>query len=149
MDPFRKLTKMKTLLVDNDELVRDSLRLAFMNKGCYLQATETAEKGLRTLEKESFDIIISDFRLPGVDGLEFFKQATFSQPNAVNILISAYGNEEVASQASGIGVHDFIEKPFSIKTLITSLARLVEKRNVRSCKPEEEAQSEAERKTVI
>jgi len=149
MDPFHKLTKMRTLLVDNDELVRDGLRLVFINKGCFLQATETAEEGLCALEKESFDIIISDFRLPGIDGLEFFKQATISQPNAVNILISAYGNEEVVSQASRIGVHDFIEKPFSIKTLITSLARLVEKRNVMSCKPEEEAQSEAERKTVI
>ena len=72
MDPFRKLAKMKTLLVDDDEMIRDALSLAFMNKGCFLQATETAEEGLRTLEKESFDII-SDLKLPGIDGLEFSK----------------------------------------------------------------------------
>jgi len=129
MDPFHKLTKMKTLLVDDDLLVRDALRLAFMNKGCYLQATETAEEGLRALEEESFDIIISDFKLPGIDGLEFFKQVAVSQPKAVNILISAHGDEEVASRASGIGVHDFIEKPFSVKTLAASLTLLIEKRN--------------------
>ncbi len=80
MDPFRKLAKMKTLLVDDNELIRDALSLAFMNKGCFLQATETAEEGLRTLEKESFNIIISDLKLPGIDGLEFFRQANVYQP---------------------------------------------------------------------
>ncbi len=80
MDPFRKLAKMKTLLVDDNELIRDALSLVFMNKGCFLQATETAEEGLRTLEKESFNIIISDLKLPGIDGLEFFRQANVYQP---------------------------------------------------------------------
>jgi len=133
VDPFRKLAKMKTLLVDDDELIRDALSLAFMNKGCFLQATETAEEGLRTLEKESFDIIISDLKLPGIDGLEFFRQATVFQPNTVKVLITAYGGDDIASRAFGIGVNGFIEKPFSIKKLITSLALLVEKHNAMSC----------------
>jgi len=129
MDPFHKLIKMKTLLVDDDDLIRDALSLAFMNKGCFLLTTETAEEGLRALEKESFDIIISDLKLPGIDGLEFFRHATVSQSNTVKVLITAYGDEDVVSQAFEIGVHDFIEKPFSIKKLITSLAMLVEKHN--------------------
>ena len=133
MDPFRKLAKMKTLLVDDDELIRDALSLAFMNKGCFLQATETAEEGLRALEKESFGIIISDLKLPGIDGLEFFRQATVFQPNTVKVLITAYGGDDVASRAFGIGVNGFIEKPFLIKKLITSPALLVEKHNAMSC----------------
>ena len=133
MDPFRKLAKMKTLLVDDNELVRDALRLVFMNKGCFLQATETAEEGLCTLEKESFNIIISDLKLPGIDGLEFFRQANVYQPNTVKVLITACGSDDVASRASGIGVNDYIEKPFLIKKLITSLALLVENNIAMNC----------------
>ena len=133
MDPFRKLAKMKTLLVDDNELIRDALSLAFMNKGCFLQATATAEEGLRTLEKESFNIIISDLKLPGIDGLEFFRQANVYQPNTVKVLITAYGGDDVASRASGIDVNDYIEKPFILKKLITSLALLVEKHNAINC----------------
>ncbi len=127
MDPFSKLIKLKTLLVDDDELIRDAFSLAFMNKGCFLKVTETAEEGLRALEEESFDIIISDLKLPGIDGLEFFRHATVSQPNTVKVLITAYGDENVVSRAFGIGVHEFIVKPFSIKQIITSLITLVEK----------------------
>ncbi len=129
MDPFRKLIKLKTLLVEDDEMIRDALSLAFMNKGCFLKTAETAEEGLRALEEESFDIIISDLKLPGIDGLEFFRHATVSHSNTVKVLITAFGDEDVVSGAFGIGVHEFIEKPFSIKKLITSLAALVKKQN--------------------
>jgi DNA-binding NtrC family response regulator len=120
---------MKTLLVDDNELIRDALSLAFMNKGCFLQALETAEEGLRTLEKESFNIIISDLKLPGIDGLEFLRQANVYQPNTVKVIITACGVDDVATQASAIGVNGYIEKPFIFKKLIKSLALLVEKHN--------------------
>jgi DNA-binding NtrC family response regulator len=129
MDQFSKLIKMKTLLVDDNELIRDALRLAFMNNGCFLQAFETAEEGLRTLEKESFNIIISDFKLPGIDGLEFLRLANVYQPNTVKVLITACGFDDVATQASSIGVNGYFEKPFIIKKLIKSLALLVENHN--------------------
>jgi len=74
-------------------LIRDAFSLVFMNKGCFLKTTGTAEEGLRALEEESFDIIISDLKLPGIDGLEFFRHATVSQPNTVKVLITAYGDE--------------------------------------------------------
>jgi DNA-binding NtrC family response regulator len=120
---------MKTLLVDDNELIRDALSLAFMNKGCFLQAIETAEEGLRTLEKESFNIIISDLKLPGIDGLEFLRQTNVYQPNTVKVLITSCGVDDVASLASAIGVNGYIEKPFIIEKLIESLALLVEKHN--------------------
>ena len=126
MDLFRKLIKLKTLLVDDDELIRDAFSLVFMNKGCFLKVTETAEEGLRALEEESFDIIISDLKLPGIDGLEFFRHATVFQPNSVKVLITAYGDENVVPRAFGIGVHEFIEKPFSAKPLVESLSFLIE-----------------------
>ena len=126
MDPFMNLKNMKTLLVDDDELIRDSLSIAFKNKGCLLQTAETAEDGLQALKEESFDIIVSDFKLPGIDGIEFLKLATAYHPNSVKILITAYGDMDVVSEALDAGAQDFIEKPFSIRTLIDSLNRLIQ-----------------------
>lgn len=126
MNPFKNLKNMRTLLVDDDELIRDSLSIAFKNKGCLLQTAETAEEGLQALKEESFDIILSDFKLPGIDGIEFIKLATASHPNSVKILITAYGDEDTVSEALGAGAQDFIEKPFSIRMLVDSLNRLIQ-----------------------
>lgn len=126
MDPFMILKRMKTLLVDDDELVRNSISLAFSNKGCFLIAAETAEEGLRALEKEHFDIVISDFRLPVMNGLEFFKLATASHPKTLNIILTAYRDKNITSEAFEIGVHDVIDKPCSINVLVNVLVGLLE-----------------------
>ena len=125
MESFSKLKNLKTLLVDDDEMIRDALAVAFKNKGCCLKVYENAEKGLQALEEERFDIIICDFRLPGMDGLEFFKLVGNYQSHILKILISAFGDTELNSKSSRIGVHAFIQKPFSVKQLINSLVHLV------------------------
>ena len=59
MNPFNQLKQVKTLLVDDDELIRDSLSMAFKNKGCSMRVAGTAEEGLQAVNQEKFDIIIS------------------------------------------------------------------------------------------
>ena len=122
MNPFNELKQVKTLLVDDDELIRDSLCIAFKNKGCFIRAAESAEEGLKAIKEEQFDIIISDFRLPGINGLDFLKLATVTHPNAVHILITAYRDEYMFSEAVRMGVAEFIQKPFSVKALVALLA---------------------------
>jgi DNA-binding NtrC family response regulator len=122
MNPFNELKRVKTLLVDDDELIRDALCMAFKNKGCFMRAAESAEEGLNAIKEEQFDVIISDFRLPGINGLDFLKLATVTQPQAVNILITAYRDEYCFSEAIRIGVTEFIEKPFSVKVFVNLLA---------------------------
>ena len=121
---FKKLENLRTLLIDDDELVRDSLSMTFRAKGCRLLAVETAETGLQALQGDSIDIIICDYRLPGISGLEFFKQIKESHPDRVKILITAYGDNGISLQASEVGVHDVIKKPFSIDAIIESLGLL-------------------------
>jgi len=126
MDCFCRIKDMKTLLVDDDSLIRSSLSLIFMSKDCFLLAAETAEKGLEAVKKDRFDIIISDFKLPGMDGLEFFVKAAKIQPNTLNILISGHGGNGMASKAAESGIHHFIKKPFSLETLTDTLGPLIE-----------------------
>ena len=125
MNLFSALKEKKTLLVDDDELVRESLKIVFATNGCFMRTEESAEAGLHALKEENFDIIISDFRLPGFDGLEFFKLANSSRPDTMNILITAYRDNDLTVNTSEIRVDELLEKPFSVTKLIEALARLI------------------------
>ena len=122
MNAFDELKNVKTLLVDDDEFIRNSLELAFKTKGCALHVADSAEAGLQAIKDEQFDIIISDLRLPGINGLEFLKLATVTQPQAIRFLITAYRDDHIFSEAVRLGVNEFIEKPFAVKVLINLLA---------------------------
>ena len=127
MDSFRKLASVKTLLIDDNKIVRDTLTLAFGHKNCFIKAVATAEAGLRALEREHFDVIICDFRLPGINGVEFFKQAIQSHPDTIRVLISGYGNEETIAEAFDVGVHEFMKKPFSLISFVDRLIPHIDK----------------------
>jgi DNA-binding NtrC family response regulator len=124
MNLFSKLKNKKILLVDDDEWIRDSLTVYFDSEGCNILAVETAEEGLELLKQEDWDIILTDYKLPGIDGLTFFKKSQEIRPNAIRILITAYKSKEVVSEARSVGIQDFIDKPFTIKTIEDSLSRL-------------------------
>jgi len=125
MGLFSKLKAMKLLLIDDDEWIRDSLSIFFEGEGCHLLALETAEDGLEELKSQDYDIIIADYRLPGMDGLEFLKRSQETNPNAMRVLITAYGNSEIFSKAYKLGVQDVIKKPFTIESIEESLCRLI------------------------
>lgn len=128
MDIFHELRKMAVLVVDDDEWVRDSLSLFFESEGCAIVALETAEQGLSALEDRTYDVIIADYRLPGMDGIEFLTQVSRQNParKPIKILVSAYGNELALHDIHRLGINDFIPKPFSTVTLLASLYRQIE-----------------------
>jgi YesN/AraC family two-component response regulator len=118
---------MKILLVDDDEWIRDSLSLFFEVEGCNLLTLETAEEGIEAVKQQFYDIIISDYKLPGMDGLEFLKRVKEKQPDAFEILITAYANGGILKEAKTLGVHDFIPKPFTSEDVETALTRIIQK----------------------
>jgi len=129
MDVFSKIREMQILLIDDDEWIRDSLCIFFEAESCHVLALETAEEGLSAIKDQRFDLIIVDYKLPGLDGLEFLKRISDSQPGAIKILVTAYLNENVVSEAKKLKVHGFIEKPFTSDTIIASLTHTVNMRD--------------------
>ena len=127
MNLFKRLRDMKILLIDDDEWIRDSLLLFFQGEGCDLVGLANAEEAMEMLKKESYDIIISDYRLPGMNGLEFFKLTRESHPNTFRILITAYGSDELASMVRRLGIDDLILKPLTTNAIEKSLSLLVER----------------------
>ena len=123
MDISSKIAGKSILLVESNQILRSVLQHAFVNYECRLVAVESAAKGLQRLKEDSFDIIISDFNLPGIDGLEFFKLAAGLCPGTVNIMITAYGDVDPLSKAYNAGVNDVIEKPFSFTALLEIISK--------------------------
>ena len=130
MNLFNKLRQMKILLIDDDEWIRDSLQQFFEAEGCHLTALETAEEAVEELKKQNFDIIITDFKLPGMDGVDFLELIKESSAGVIKILITAYGSKELVAQAGRHGVQAFIEKPFTSEIIEGTLSSLIERNNI-------------------
>ena len=129
MDVFNKIRKMEIFLIDDDEWIRDSLRIFFETEGCRVLALETAEEGLSAIQDKTFDIIIVDYKLPGLNGIEFLKRIHKTQAEAIKILITAYRTENVVSEAQKLKIQGLIEKPFTSDTIMASLAYAIKMRD--------------------
>jgi DNA-binding NtrC family response regulator len=125
MDIFNRIKNMKILLVDDDEWIRDSMSFFFEAEGCNLLTFETAEEAMEAVTQQTYDIVFSDYKLPGMDGLEFLRRVKEKQPNAFEILVTAYANCEIEKEANEIGVKDIIPKPFTSEDVETSLSRII------------------------
>ena len=125
MNHYKQLKTIKILLIDDDEWVRESLSLFFENGRWDLIALETAEEAIELLKNEEYEIIITDYKLSGMDGLTFLHQIQKIKHNVMKILITACLSKEVVSEANRLGVHDMIKKPFTMKVIEDTLSRLV------------------------
>lgn len=128
MDLFARLQGMKVLLVEDDPRIRDSLRRFFAGENCALMVVETGEDALEIVKGNDCDIIITGYRLPGMDGLEFLKRAQRINSRFKKILLTSDMTEAVLSEAFRLGVDEFIEKPFSTEEMEEALVRILEEK---------------------
>jgi DNA-binding NtrC family response regulator len=129
MEMLSEIRGMKILLIDDDEWIRDSLRIFFEAEGCHVLAVETAEEGLSAICDQTYDFFMVDYKLPGLNGLEFLKRIYNTQPDAIKILITAYLNKNLIIEVKKLNVQGFIEKPFTSDTIMASLAYTIRMRD--------------------
>ena len=91
--------KISILVVDDERSVRDSLYNWFIEDGYHVDCAEDAKKALSILEAESFDIVLADIKMPGMDGLEMLKRIKTIQKDAIVIMMTAFATVETAVQA--------------------------------------------------
>lgn len=125
-DVLDRLKKMKILLIDDDEWIRDSMTICLGSEGYWFRAVETAEDGIAEMKRQSYDILLVDCKLPEMRGLEFLRRIQISYPDMFKMLISSYGDHETNHQAMEMGVRHVIEKPFNMSKIRDSLARMIE-----------------------
>lgn len=106
---------MKRILVVDDELsMREFLEIMLTKEGYHVMVAGDGYKALEILESESFDLVITDIRMDGVDGLQVLTKCKEFSPRTIVIMISAYANAETAVEAMKAGAYDYLPKPFKI-----------------------------------
>jgi DNA-binding NtrC family response regulator len=104
--------KISILIVDDEESVRDSLYNWFIEDGYHVECAENANKALALLESASFDIILADIKMPGMDGLEMMRRIKLLKAESIVIVMTAFATVDTAVQALKDGAFDYITKPF-------------------------------------
>ncbi|HKP95456.1 MAG TPA: sigma-54 dependent transcriptional regulator [Fibrobacteria bacterium] len=98
------------LVVDDESLIRDLITTSLGRLGHKLKACKSGPEALEAYEAGRYDLVISDFKMPGMTGLEMAEKLLAADPAALIILMTAYGTIETAVKAMKVGVQDFIEK---------------------------------------
>jgi DNA-binding NtrC family response regulator len=118
------------LVIDDEEVMRDVMSRLLADGGYRVSLAATPDEGLERLSHDVYDLILLDLMLPGKSGLETLKEILDIDPNAVIIMITAYGTVESAVQATKAGAFDFITKPFKNEELLLAVKNGVTKRNL-------------------
>jgi len=99
------------LIVEDEETLASSLKRVFARDGYSVDIAEDAEKGLELIEKNSYDVIITDIILPGISGIELLRKIKEKEPDQLVIIITAYASVETAVEALRAGAYDYVIKP--------------------------------------
>ncbi|MBI1891939.1 MAG: response regulator [Burkholderiales bacterium] len=103
----------KILFVDDEPNILSSLRRLFRNQGYHIQTAESGADGIKALEAEPFDLVISDMRMPEMDGVRFLEHVRSLYPNTVRILLTGYSDIQSIQEAINRGeIYRYITKPW-------------------------------------
>jgi DNA-binding NtrC family response regulator len=125
----------RVLIVEDEQLIRWSLKQRFASEGYVADEAETTKEGLRLFGDQTYDLVLLDYKLPDMTGIECLRRIREQDPDVVVIMMTAYGKVETAVEAMKLGAFDFVSKPFQIDELMMLVERGLEttrlKREVR------------------
>lgn len=105
-------TQKRILLVEDEDLIRELYSRELTKAGFWIKAVATAEEGLQFLSKESFDLLLLDIMLPGMNGLQLLREYKLKQPtsNMIVILLTNLGQESVIKEGFDLGAQAYLIK---------------------------------------
>lgn len=116
------------LVIDDEESMREACIQALSVQGYRARAVENGYRGIELVDRESFDVIILDLKMPGIHGMDVLRRINENDPNSVVIVITGYGTIELAVEAMREGAYDFLTKPFTPEAFTAVVKEAVKKR---------------------
>jgi len=120
----------KILIVEDDQKMNQGLLHIISKEGYFVQSVDSGEKALEKIRDTQFDLIISDLKLPGIDGRQLLKATKKYDANILFVIITAYGTVDTAVSAMKEGAEDYILKPFDMEELRLVIKKIMEKREL-------------------
>ena len=111
----------KILLVDDEEIFSDNMAKLLHNRQYKVTAVYNGESAIRELEKENFDVIILDLKMPGMDGIATLKEIKKLGLFTETLLLTGHGSIDAAVEAIRLGAYDFLAKPCEIDELVEKI----------------------------
>jgi DNA-binding NtrC family response regulator len=105
------MQKGSVLIVDDEPIVRESIRDWLKDAGYQVATAESGEEALEMIEKQDFSVVVLDVRLPGKTGVRVLKEIKGLKPQIKSIIITAYPSAELAAEAIKLGAVDYLIKP--------------------------------------
>jgi two-component system response regulator PilR (NtrC family) len=117
-------------IIDDEPIIHEVLGDLLSSEGYEVENSSSGEEALDKHSSQSFELILLDLLLPGIDGIEVLKKLKKIDPNAVIIIITAFASVESAISAMKIGAYDYIQKPFKHDELLITIKRAIEHRKL-------------------
>jgi two-component system, NtrC family, response regulator AtoC len=116
---------MKILVVDDEVAIRDIIRKGLSQMGgLSVEVAQNGPEAIEKIEKDVFDLVLTDLKMPEMDGLELLKTIKGIRPEVMVILMTAYGTIETAVEAMRIGANDYVTKPIDLNELLIHISKV-------------------------
>jgi len=122
------MEKQRILIVDDDPVIGLSCKKILGVEGYTVFTVEDGESAIKKVSDESFDLVITDVRLPDVNGLAVLRESRIVQPSAEVVVISGYPALEDAREATRLGAFEYIEKPFTPDFMLNAVRQVFDKK---------------------
>ena len=124
------MRKLNILIVEDGRSQREMLRDFLIKEGHQVSEAENGETGIRMVAENQFDLILLDYKMPGMDGMEVLKEVKRINHEIDVVIITAYGTIETAVEAIKVGAIDYITKPVELDELLILVDRVTERRGL-------------------
>ena len=124
------MTQQKILVVDDEKSMCEFLEIMLKKDGYEVTSTTSGEKALELLDNNLYSMVLTDVRMPGVNGFEVLRKTKEVSPDTVVIMITAYGSPEGAVTAIKEGAYDYVTKPFRVEEVKLTIKKSLERNNL-------------------
>ena len=121
----------RILIVDDEQSMRELLSILLRKEGYEVVTAENGATALKAIQREIFDLVITDLKMPQFDGMALLKSVKEASPDTIVIIITAFGTSEGAERARNLGAYDYIGKPFNNDEIKLVIQNALEKRQLR------------------
>lgn len=118
------------LVIDDQRSIRTTLKDILELENHYVELAENGLEGLEKFKKDKFDIVLTDVKMPEMDGMEVLEKITEIRNDIPIIMISGHGNIDTAVESIKKGAYDFIEKPLDLNRLLITIKNAIEKKDL-------------------
>jgi two-component system response regulator PilR (NtrC family) len=130
LDPSVAAPAARILVVDDERSMREMLGILLRREGHDVVLADNGRRAIDCLNQKPFDLVVSDARMPDIDGLEVLRHARKINPSVIAIMITAFGSPDLIKGVEQLGVTDYVEKPFNTEVLKFRIRKELDRRRL-------------------